>query len=124
MPKGKKDLTLKQRRFVAKYIENKGNATQAVYEAGYDVTTDDSARRIGDENLDKPAIRQAIDQALAKLHITPEKILSRFDKEAESADNAMARIRANENLADIADLYPKNNTNLELSDGKLKISWE
>jgi phage terminase small subunit len=118
-----KRLTYKQERFVNKYIENKGNATQAVLEAGYD-TNIENARRIGEENLEKPAIREAIDKALSELDITPTKILKRFDKEAETADNAMARIRANENLADIADLYPKHNTNLELSDGKLKISWD
>ena len=55
-------LTDKQRRFVEEYIIDL-NATQAAIRAGYSKKTADV---IGAENLAKPYIKQAIDEALAK----------------------------------------------------------
>ena len=53
-------LTEKQKRFVDAYIET-GNASEAARRAGYSSKT---AFRIGQENLQKPAIRQAIESRL------------------------------------------------------------
>ena len=36
-------LTVKQRRFVDEYCENRGNGVKAVYEAGYQVNNNNSA---------------------------------------------------------------------------------
>jgi len=52
-------LTLKQRKFVAHYVAT-GNASESAREAGY---SEASAREIGMENLTKPAIQQAIQNA-------------------------------------------------------------
>lgn len=53
------NLSPKQRRFVAEYLVDL-NATQAAIRAGYSERT---ARSIGQENLTKPDIRRAIEEA-------------------------------------------------------------
>ena len=53
-------LTEKQKRFADYYIEN-GNITEAAIKAGYSKKT---ARVIGQENLQKPAIKSYIDEKL------------------------------------------------------------
>lgn len=55
-------LTAKQKLFVQEYVVNL-NASQAALRAGYSKKT---ARAIGNENLTKPAICEAIDNALAE----------------------------------------------------------
>lgn len=57
--KGVGKLTDKQKRFVEEYLIDL-NATQAAIRAGY---SEDTARQIGAENLTKPVIQQAIQQA-------------------------------------------------------------
>ena len=62
-------LTSKQDAFVKEYIINGGNATQAAIKAGYSKKT---ANEIGNENLVKPNIKEAIAkhrQTLEKDHI-------------------------------------------------------
>lgn len=56
-------MTLKQRLFVKKYIENNGNATQAVLDT-YDVKNKHTAESIGSENLRKPEVQREIGLAL------------------------------------------------------------
>jgi len=53
-------LNAKQRRFVSEYLVD-SNATEAAIRSGY---SKKSAHSIGHENLSKPEIRQAIDEAL------------------------------------------------------------
>ena len=55
-------LTKKQKRFCEEYLIDL-NATQAAIRAGYSTQT---AYSIGDENLKKPEIKNAIDKALAE----------------------------------------------------------
>ena len=55
-------MTQKQKRFVEEYLIDL-NATQAAIRAGY---SPDSAKEIGSENLTKPDIAKAIDQAIAE----------------------------------------------------------
>ncbi|MDW9880499.1 terminase small subunit [Sinorhizobium meliloti] len=84
------ELTPKQARFVEEYLIDL-NATQAAIRAGY---SDKTAQAIGTENLSKPLIKAAIDEALAKrseeTRIDANWVLQRLAAEAE---------------ADIADLY-------------------
>lgn len=56
-------LTEKQRRFVDYYIQT-ANASEAARRAGYSAKT---AFRIGQENMQKPAIKSAIEAGLKKL---------------------------------------------------------
>ena len=69
------DLTNKQRLFVAEYLVD-FNATQAAIRAGYSEKT---AGRIGQENLQKPVISAAIDEALEErlkaLGVTSHRVL-------------------------------------------------
>lgn len=68
-------LTEKQRRFVDYYIET-GNASEAARRAGYSEKT---AGWIGQENLQKPTIKAAIDARLRELE----------DKRIAKADEVM-----------------------------------
>ena len=74
-------LTRKQSAFVANYVET-GNATEAAF-AAYD-TSRDVARSIGSENLTKPDIRRAIDEALKAHDITPERWAKVLDSALEA----------------------------------------
>ena len=56
-------LTLKQQKFVEAYIQNGGNGGEAVFEAGYDCTSPNSARSQASDNLRKPNIRLALEEA-------------------------------------------------------------
>lgn len=77
-------LTLKEQRFVRHYIET-GNAAEAVRRAGYQLGSkngskaiqdvNNTASSIGLENLQKPAIRNAVNKALVRQDITPENVL-------------------------------------------------
>lgn len=73
--RGEDGLTMKQRLFVDEYLIDM-NATAAAKRAGYSPT---SAHDIGYENLQKPAIVDAIGQAMAKrsgeLHIDAKWVL-------------------------------------------------
>ncbi|SAI62909.1 Terminase small subunit [Bordetella trematum] len=71
-------LTNKQRRFVDEYLVDL-NATQAAIRAGYSAKT---AGQIGDENLKKPQIAAAIQEAQAerseRVQVTADYVLSRM----------------------------------------------
>lgn len=77
------NLTPKQQRFVEEYLIDL-NATQAAIRAGYSEKT---ARDIGCENLAKPNIAKAIEEAQSKLSertgITQEYVLSNIQKVIE-----------------------------------------
>lgn len=66
-------MTLKQRLFVKKYIENNGNGTQSVLET-YSTVDPNVAGAISSENLRKPSIQREIRQALETKGLTPESI--------------------------------------------------
>lgn len=90
-------LTNKQQRFVEEYPKDL-NATQAAIRAGYSKKT---ARQTGTENLSKPVIANAIEEALN----------ARSERTKIDADWVLERLTA-EVEADLADLY--------LEDGSIK----
>lgn len=67
-------LTNKQLVFVSEYLRD-FNATQAAIRAGYSEKT---ARVIGPENLSKPAIAQAISDAIAERSMGADEVLLRL----------------------------------------------
>lgn len=73
-------LTPKQETFVAEYLIDL-NATQAAIRAGYSART---ARKIGQENLTKPDIQKAIQEAMAarskRTEITADRVLEEYAK--------------------------------------------
>ena len=56
-------LTIKQKKFVDAYVNNGGNGVEAIRAAGYNCSTDNSARVQASENLKKPNIILAIEQS-------------------------------------------------------------
>lgn len=79
-----KDLTDKQRIFVAEYLVDL-NATQAAIRAGYSART---ARKIGQENLTKPDIQSAISEAnearIKRTEITADRVRLEYARVALS----------------------------------------
>lgn len=77
---GKQKLNGKQKRFVEEYLIDL-NATQAAIRAGYSEKT---ARQMGTENLAKPVISAAIEEAIAKraerTEITQDMVLRELAK--------------------------------------------
>ena len=71
-------LTLKQERFIAEYLVDL-NATQAAARAGYSLKT---AGKIGQENLIKPAIAQAIaiaqQKTLSNIQLTKDDVVGKL----------------------------------------------
>ena len=78
-------LTQKQERFVQEYLIDL-NATQAAIRAGYSCRT---ARSIGQENLTKPAIQQAIQERTGK-------VANRLELKAEAVIQRLADIAFSE----------------------------
>lgn len=73
-------LTPKQRLFIAEYVGNGFNATQAALSAGYSKKT---AQVMGSENLSKPLIARAIETAIkAKLN-NRDRLTSRWLDEVQ-----------------------------------------
>ncbi|WP_213469940.1 terminase small subunit, partial [Paenibacillus dendritiformis] len=73
-------LTAKQKAFVQEYLIDL-NATQAAIRAGYSAKT---ARKIGQENLTKPDIQKAIQEAMdaraKRTEITADRVLQELAK--------------------------------------------
>jgi phage terminase small subunit len=74
------ELTDKQRMFIEEYLIDL-NATQAAIRAGY---SEDTARQIASENLSKPYIQEAIQEAkqerIERTKITQDKVLQELAK--------------------------------------------
>ena len=66
---GVKPLTIKQKKFVKAYVATDGNGQEAAKMA-YDVKSDAVARTVASENITKPNVKDAIEKALEKHHIT------------------------------------------------------
>lgn len=100
--------TLKQRMFAQKWVENRGNGTQAalqVYDADYD-----NASAIAHENIRKPAVLNEIKKCMTRAGLTLES-LSEYGKQAlvaglgEKATNSDA-IRMLETFFKLWGVYP------------------
>lgn len=75
MPAPNSKLTVKQTKFVKAYIENDGNGTQAALQS-YNTVDEKTAGVIAVENLAKPSIASAIEEALQKHNITMDAAVS------------------------------------------------
>ena len=99
-------LTAKQEAFICEYLVDK-NATQAAIRAGYSEKT---ARSVGQENLTKPDIKQAIAEKLGSMNreriLSAEEILAELTKLGTADDvSPGARIRALELLGKYEQLF-------------------
>lgn len=106
-------MTLKQRTFIKKYLENHGNGTKAALEA-YDVSDPDVAKVIASENLTKPNVKRAIELALEAKGLTDEYI-SELLREAtvaglgNKASNSDS-LRGIDMMLKLKDAYPTQKT--------------
>lgn len=124
------NLTPKQQRFVEEYLIDL-NATQAAIRAGYSEKT---AKSIGQENLTKPDIQKAIEEAQNKrteqTQIDSAYVLKRL-VEIDQMDvldimDDQMKIRPVNEWPKVWRQYVVNLENLELSDGEgwlKKIKW-
>lgn len=124
------NLTPKQQRFVEEYLIDL-NATQAAIRSGYSEKT---AKSIGQENLTKPDIQKAIEEAQNKrteqAQIDAAYVLKRLVEidqmdVLDIMDNQM-KIRPVNEWPKVWRQYVVNLENLELSDGEgcfKKIKW-
>ena len=97
-PVKRRGLTEKQGRFVEEFLVD-GNASAAARRAGYSEKT---ARAIGNENLTKPAIREAIDKAreerTERTKLTADEVIEGLRREAAftgKGSSHAARVAAN-----------------------------
>lgn len=68
-----KKFTLNQKRFIKEYLKNGGNGTEAALKV-YDAKSRTDAANIASQNLKKPTIKEAIEQALESQEVTPEAV--------------------------------------------------
>lgn len=66
-------MTIKQKQFVKRYIENNGNGTQAAMDV-YDAKNYNTAHAIAVENLQKPTIKREIEETMEAKGLTNEYI--------------------------------------------------
>ena len=89
-------MTNKQTAFINEYLKDL-NATQAAIRAGYNPNT---AKTTGHENLTKPYIRTAIDEALTKraqkTQITHQDVINGLWQIATQGTSENARVKAYE----------------------------
>lgn len=106
-------LTPKQNKFVAKVLQNVATtgelkATEAALET-YNTTDTDVARDIGGENLRKPAIKEAIEKALADSGLIPSLILPELGAIAKAEVSNITgdtKLRALDMILKLQGAYP------------------
>ena len=120
-------LSGKQQAFVTEYLVDL-NATQAAIRAGYSAKT---AEVIAHENLRKPqiaaAIQQAMDQRARRTEITADLVLERINRIAEVAENSAEfanALKANELLGKHLKLFTDKQEVKHEGDIILRISHE
>ena len=117
-------LTIKQDLFTKKYVEHKGNGTQAALEV-YDTDSPRVAQNIASENLSNPIIQNRIDQILNKQNLSLDKNMANIGNLANSEvekPSANAVLKANIELLKLRGAYGRQiNTNVSLTlKGKIK----
>lgn len=80
------ELTVKQARFVKEYAENGGNGTKAALVA-YDIEDPNTASSIATENLRKPDIREAVNNAMVAAGLDAESLLKPIKAALEAETN-------------------------------------
>ncbi len=105
-----KRLTLKQLKFIQRYLETK-NATQAAMEV-YRCKNENVAAVLGSENLTKPDIACEIDKHRKEGGLSIQKAINAindgYDAEKKGAPDHNVRLRSADMTLKLADAYPKN----------------
>lgn len=103
-----RQLSIKQRLFTQKYIQYNGNGTQAALDA-YDTQSPAVAHSIAAENLRKPTIREALEEALCPQGLTLSQITENLGELANTRPvkvSADTVLRANVELLKLHGAYP------------------
>lgn len=104
-----KSLTLKQRQFVKKYLENGGNGTRAAL-AVYNTKDSHTAHQIAYENLRKPAVFRQIEASLERVGLSDESIAEMLRESIEAGLGVKATnadtLRGIEMLLKLKGYYP------------------
>ena len=111
-----KPLTVKQKKFVKAYVAKDGNGQEAV-KAVYDVNSDTTARSIASENLTKPNVKFAIEQALEKHGITLDAAIKPI-KDGLGAEKVSISGQGNQAFAEVT---PDHSIRLKASSMALKL---
>ena len=90
-------LTVKQKKFVDAYVNNGGNGVEAIRAAGYNCSTDNSARVQASENLKKPNVILAIEQSG---YVDSRIVATKAIKQGRRLDLADRRISTREDRAE------------------------
>ncbi len=106
-------MTIKQRKFIKRYVENRGNGTRAALEA-YNVSDPNVAKVIASQNLTKPNIKRGIELALETKGLTDEYIgellrdatVAGLGNKATNADS----LRGIDMMLKLKDAYPTQKT--------------
>ena len=109
------NLTRKQEGFVKDYLDT-GNATQAALN-NYDIQSDDPenvAGAIGSENLTKPKILAAIQNAA-------EGAFSRIIELSINAENENVKLSANKDIVDRAGFKPVDRSDITTDGDKINL---
>lgn len=93
-------LTGKQQAFVTEYVKGKRNGTKAALQA-YETADPTVASSIATENLNKPYIQQAIDNALLKAGATPEFAVNQLYEVALQSKELGAKRLASKDLLEL-----------------------
>lgn len=107
------DLTPKQKKFSDEYLDNGGNGTQAVKDAGYDVKNDNSAAVVGSSNLRKVKIQEYLEEQA-------DGASSRVVELSKNAESEQVKLSANKDILDRAGFKPTEN--IDIKSGGEKIS--
>ena len=109
MPKIRDDhLTPKEAKAVEVLVST-GDRNRAISEA-YNTS---HPAVMANQVFGRPRVKAGILEAFKLLNITTDKIIQRFDKQASYGKNEASKVRANENLAQLADLYPDRHQGFE-----------
>lgn len=104
-----KKLSLKQKRFAQEYIKTGGNGTAAVMNS-YNVKRSSTAAAVAYENLRKPHVREAIEQALQASGLTLESVLTTVKNNMIAGEGVKATadssLRASDMLLRVYGAYP------------------
>ena len=101
-------MRIKQKQFVKEYIETNGNGTEAAMRV-YNVKNRNTAHAIASENLQKPTIREAIDEVLRTKGLSLDVIAGNIGKLANSKPEKISGdvvLKANVELLKLHGAYP------------------
>lgn len=104
----KPKLTQKQAKFVKGIAEGKPATVSA--QESYDVKNYGTAAVIASENLNKPNVKEAIDLAMVKLNLTPERVLKPID-DALNDDDVKTRLMGTDRALKLMNIGNKSEGN-------------